>query len=191
MIKKILKLLHLLLYIFIPTGFLVYYYSINFNNDETSMLVRISFSFAFLLYLVVAPIIVWSNFPKKTGKIILLFLPYLFNILFLVIKPFNSGQLTENLFIQNTAVMASVALGLLLLVLIEPYDKKMTNWQYIKKNPYTLIGFIVLIIPLISIAFLLFQSWTLLQGTSSFNLSQGYFVFMLANTTIIFYTSIK
>jgi hypothetical protein len=191
MLKILLKLLHLLLYIFIPTGFLVYYYSINFNNDETSLLVRISFSFAFLLYLIVSPIIVWSNFPKKPIKILLLFVPYLLNGLFFVIRPFNSGQFVENLFIQNSAVMASIALGLVLLVLIEPYSKTMTNLQYIKKHPETLIGLVVLAIPFVSIVFLLFQSWHLLQGPAAINFSQLYFLFMLANTSIIFYKSMK
>ena len=191
MLKILLKLLHLLLYIFIPTGFLVYYYSINFNNDETSLLVRISFSFAFLLYLIVSPIIVWSNFPKKPIKILLLFVLYLLNGLFFVIRPFNSGQFVENLFIQNSAVMASIALGLVLLVLIEPYSKTMTNLQYIKKHPETLIGLVVLAIPFVSIVFLLFQSWHLLQGPAAINFSQLYFLFMLANTSIIFYKSMK
>lgn len=191
MIKTLLKLIHLILYIFIPTGILVYYYSINFNNEETNMLIRISFSFAFVLYLIVSPIIVWSNFPKKPIKILLLFIPYLLNGLFFIVRPFNSGQFIENLFIQNSAVIASVALGLVLLVLLEPYSKSMTNWQYIKKNPETLTGLFILALPFAAIIFLLFQSWQLLQGPSAINLSQGYFLFMLANTSIIFYKSMK
>jgi hypothetical protein len=188
--QKILFWIHFLLYFLIPTGVLIYHYMTTYN-EVINDLVTGSFGFALVLYIIAGPLLIYDRFPTKISKIIPLFIPYIFYALFIFINPIGVTEIIEKLFIESVAVMSSLAIGILFLILFHKDANYPSFIKYVRKHPIVLISLAIILFPLISVGYLLWESWTLLAGPEMISMTQGFFAFLLLNTTFFFVTSLK
>jgi len=168
--RRLTYILYILLYIALPTAFVIYSFYQDFNLPQWADYFGSAAGFGLMFFIAAAAVISNSTFPSTWKPVLALFAPYVINALFILLN--SDTSIVSSLMMHSVITYVGLIFGYILMAFIVPWERdnndKFINGlkvklKYIKTNPTIWIAFVVLLLP-ISFGVYLFMSGFVMAG---------------------------